>query len=144
MLRRFLQPVGILVTVLIVGSAPADEQHALKEIMSGLRNSLVEIADGLLTDDFNRIIVGAAAIAEHPQIPASQVRLVAAELGSEMPTFKQLDLAVHDLSIEIGDAAKRSDRNAIISLYLQMTEGCLGCHETYKERVAAVLAEKRE
>lgn len=144
MLRKFLWPIGILVTMLTVAPALADEQSALKEIMSGLRNSLVEIADGLLTDDFDRIADGAAAIAAHPQIPASQVRLVAAELGSEMPAFKQLDLVVHDLSIELGAAAKQGDRDEVINLYLRMTEGCLGCHESYKDRVASVLAENHE
>jgi hypothetical protein len=115
------------------------EGSDLKEIMQGLRNNLVDISDGLLTDDFEKIAHGADAIAGHPQIPPSQVKLVAAELGSEMATFKQLDTLVHDLSLEITAAATTHDRDDAISGYQRLLEGCLACHGSYKERVAAVL-----
>ena len=87
---------------------------------------------------------GATSIAEHPKIPAAQVQLVAAELGPEMAAFKQLDNVVHDLSLEIGAAAQALNRDAAISSYQRMIEGCLDCHRTYKERVAAVLKPEPE
>jgi hypothetical protein len=116
----------------------------LQTIMQGLRDNLVEISDGLLTDDFEKVSDGASAIAAHPQIPAAQVRLVAAELGAEMPTFKQLDTLVHDLSLEIDAAAQASDSGAAISAYQQMFDGCLACHENYKDRVVAALSANAE
>jgi hypothetical protein len=116
------------------------EGSDLKEIMQGLRNNLVDISDGLLTDDFEKIAHGADAIAGHPQIPPSQVKLVAAELGSEMATFKQLDTLVHNLSLEISAAATTHNRDDAISGYQQLLEGCLACHSAYKERVAAALS----
>ena len=116
------------------------EAKELKGIMQGLRNNLVDISDGLLTDDFEKIAHGADAIAGHPQIPPGQVKLVAAELGSEMAAFKQLDTLVHDLSLEIRAAATAHDRDDAISGYQRLLEGCLACHSTYKERVAAVLS----
>jgi len=61
------------------------------------------------------------------------------ELGPEMAAFKQLDILVHDVSLEIGAAAKALDRCAAISSYQRMIEGCFDCHSTYKERVAAAL-----
>ncbi|MDH3805312.1 MAG: hypothetical protein OEU90_07555, partial [Gammaproteobacteria bacterium] len=97
--------------------------------------------DGLLTDDFEQVARGAIAIAEHPRIPAAQVQIVAAELGPEMAAFKQLDMQVHDLSLEISVAAKAFDRGAAISGYQRMIEGCFACHHAYKERVAAVLTD---
>jgi hypothetical protein len=129
--------------VLLIAStiAIADESTTLKEIMQKLRNNLVEISDGLLTDDFEQIQRGATGIAEHPQIPAAQIQLVAAELGPEMPTFKQIDTLVHNLALEIGVAAKTSDHRAAMSGYQRMIEGCLTCHSTFKDRVTAVLAE---
>jgi len=120
--------------IAVTGDAPS-----LKEIMQGLRNNLVEISDGLLTDDFELVAQGAASIAEHPKIPAEQVQLVAAELGPEMAAFKQLDKLVHDLSLEIGAAALALDHDAAISSYQRVIEGCFECHGTYKERVAAAL-----
>ena len=133
----------IRATVLMLALAPTvamtDDAPSLKEIMQGLRNNVVEISDGLLIDDFELIAQGAASIAEHPKIPAAQVQLVAAELGPEMAAFKQLDILVHDLSLEIGAAARAFDRDAAISSYQRMIEGCFDCHSTYKERVAAAL-----
>lgn len=109
--------------------------------MQGLRDDLVDISDGLLNDNFELVARGAAAIADHPQIPAAQVQLVAAELGPEMAAFKQLDNLVHDLSLEVNAAAKALDRDAAISGYQQIINGCFACHRTYKERVASVLGQ---
>lgn len=139
-MKRLLGLVG-LVLILVPTIALPGEATTLKAIMLGLRDSLVEIADGLLTDDFVLVQHGATSIAEHPRIPVEQVQLVAQELGPEMPAFKQLDTRVHDLSLAISAAAKAHDRAAAITAYQQMVEGCFACHATYKERVAAVLNE---
>jgi len=130
-----------LLTLFATTIVIAGESTTLKEIMQELRNNLVDISDGLLTDDFEQVLHGATGIAEHPQIPAAQVQLVAAELGPEMSAFKKIDTLVHDLALKIGIAAKERDRTAAISAYQRMIEGCLACHGTFKERVTAAIAE---
>ena len=130
-----------LAFILVPAIAPADEATTLKEIMQGLRDNLVDISDGLLTDDFEQVARGAIAIAEHPRIPAAQVQRVAAELGPEMAAFKQLDTHVHNLSLEISAAARAFDRGAAIAGLQRMIDGCFACHDAYKERVAAVLGQ---
>lgn len=144
MLKNLLaQSVAILILI-IPAVAETDDAVTLTTIMQGLRDNLVEITDGLLTGDFEMVSRGAAAIAAHPQIPADQVKLVAAELGQEMPAFKQMDTLVHDLSLEIEAAARASDRGSAISAYQQMFDGCLACHENYKDRVVAALSAHSE
>jgi len=128
-----------LVFILAPTIALTGEATTLLEITQGLRNNLVEITDGLLTDDFDKVARGAIAISEHPQIPAAQKQLVAKELGAEMATFKQIDTRVHDLSLDIHAAAKALDRQAAVAGYQQLIGGCFACHNTYKERIAAVL-----
>lgn len=142
--RRILIRAASLILILVPLIAMTDDAPALKEIMQDLRNNLIEISDGILTDNFEQVARGAAAVAEHPQIAPAQVALVAAALGPEMPAFKQLDNVVHDLSLEIGAAAEALDRDAVISGYQQMFEGCVECHSTYKERVAAALGPQPE
>lgn len=115
------------------------ENAELKEIMQGLQNNLVGISTGLLTDDFEIIAQSADSIASHPRIPPWQVKLVAAELGSEMAAFKQLDTLVHDMSLEISAAASRHDRDEAIAVYHRLLNACLSCHSHYKDRVSAVL-----
>ena len=125
-------------TALAVASEPAQEP-TLKEIMQGLRDDVFTIADGMFTDDMDRIAQGASGIAHHPSIPGKQVQRVAAELGPEMPAFKQLDIRVHDLSMSIISAAETQDRERISADFQQLINGCLACHTSYKERVANVL-----
>ncbi len=120
-------------------SATAAEPN-LKEIMQGLRDDVVEISDGLLTDDFTRVAQGAARTANHPRIPPDQVQLVAAELGTEMAAFKQIDTSVHDLSLSIATAAEAKDRARVIADYQRMLTGCFACHAAYKDRVGSVLS----
>jgi len=135
---------AILMLILAPTVAMTDDAPALTEIMQELRDNLIEISDGILTDDFKQVAQGAASIAEHPKIPPAQVALVAAALGSEMPAFKRLDSVVHDLSLEIGAAAQALDHDAVISGYQRMIEGCVDCHRTYKKRVAAALSPQPE
>ena len=141
MLSKKLSGLACLVVVLTPATALSTEATTLKSIMLGLRDGLVEIADGLLTDDFGLVQHGATTIAEHPRIPEEQVQLVARELGEEMPAFKALDTQVHDLSLEIEAAAKALDAAAARSAFTRMIDGCFACHTAYKERVAAVLNE---
>jgi hypothetical protein len=129
----------ILALLLVPTAALTDETITLQTIMQGLRDNLVEIADGLLSDDFELVERGASAIANHPRIPPAQVQLVANELGNEMSAFKQLDTRVHDLSVQISAAARSGDRAAAISGFEDMMNGCFACHAIYKDRVAAVL-----
>ncbi len=133
----------ILAAAFLLAIAPTaamtDDSPSIQEIMQGLRDSMIEIADGLLNDDFDLVAEGANSIAKHPKIPAAQIQLVAAELGQEMPAFKQLDTTVHNLSLEIAAAAKALDHDAALSGYQKMIEGCLDCHRAYKDRVAAAL-----
>ena len=141
MMMKKLLGLASLVLVLTPAVALTSEATTLKSIMLGLRDGLVEIADGLLTDDFGLVQHGATTIAEHPRIPEEQIQLVAQELGEEMAAFKALDTQVHDLSLEIEAAAKALDGAAARSAFTHMIDGCFACHANYKERVATILNE---
>ncbi len=119
-------------------------ETTLKEIMQELRRNFLEVSDGFLLDDFDRVAEGALAIAEHPRIPPEQVELVANELGPEMPVFKNFDVQVHELSLEMYKAAMDGDRAAAVAAYQGMVAACFDCHATYRERVAAALVTVEE
>lgn len=135
---RFI-PCALLALLLLPPAASAGEATTLKTIMQGLRDDAAVIADGLFTDDLERVGRGAAAIADHPRIPPEQVRLVADELGPEMPAFKQLDTRVHDLAMRIGEAAAIGEQAAAFGAFKDMMDGCMACHAAFKARVAGVL-----
>jgi cytochrome c556 len=128
-----------LSVLLMPAVASTDESTTLRAIMQGLGDNLSEIADGLMADDLDIVERGATGIADHPRIPPEQVQLVARELGDEMAAFKQFDKQVHDLAVEIADAARAGDSAAAMGRFQAMIDGCFACHVAYKDRVAAVL-----
>jgi hypothetical protein len=137
--NRLLLLVGFAAVALPVTALTGET--TLKEIMQELRRNFLEVSDGFLLDDFDRVADGALAIAEHPRIPPQQIQRVANELGPEMPVFKNFDVQVHELSLEIYKAAKDRDRAAAIAAYQGMVAACFDCHAAYRERVAAVLTQ---
>lgn len=137
--NRLLLLVGFAAVALPVTALTGET--TLKEIMQELRRNFLEVSDGFLLDDFDRVADGALAIAEHPRIPPQQIQRVANELGPEMPVFKNFDVQVHELSLEIYKAAKDGDRAAAIAAYQGMVAACFDCHAAYRERVAAVLTQ---
>ena len=141
--KRLIRAAGFLLA-LVPMVAMTDDAASLKEIMQGLRDNLIEISDGLLTDDFEQIAKGATSISGHPKIPAAEVQLVGQDLGPEMATYEQLETLVHDLSLEISVAAKAHDRDAVNSSFQRMIDGCFNCHSKYEERIAAVLKPESE
>ena len=141
-LTKVIGALLVPLTALAVAAEPTQEP-TLKEIMQSLRDDVFTIADGMFTDDMDRIAQGASGIAHHPSIPGKQVQRVAAELGPEMQAFKQLDIRVHDLSMSIISAAKAQDRERISADFQQLINGCLACHTSYKERVANALKDPK-
>jgi len=140
-----LKKLPLLIATLAILAVPVTGltgDTTLKTIMQEMRLNFLDITDGFLLDDFNKIADGALAIAEHPRIPPEQVERVAAELGAEMPVFKNFDVQVHELSLEMYKAAREQDRAAAVTAYQGMVAACFDCHAAYRERVAAVLAEK--
>lgn len=134
----------VLIFLLSVTRADSGSDNDLKEIMQNLRSDSALIVDGMLVDNFDVVADAANRIANHPRIPPEQVTLLAAELGSEMAAFKQLDTLVHDLSLSIHSAALEADSNSIAYNYQKMLMGCLECHASYRQRVAAVLNPPRD
>lgn len=130
--------------VILVLSATAysdvDSDIDLKKIMQDLQTDTALIVEGLLIENFETINDAATRVADHPRIPPTQVALVAAELGSEMPNFKRLDTLVHDLALSISAAAQEADAASIAENYKRMLDGCLACHSSYRQRVSKVLS----
>ncbi len=138
--KRLLLLAGIAAVAVPVTAVTGE--ITLKAIMQELRRNFLEVSDGFLLDDFDKVAEGALAIAEHPRIPTEQIERVAHELGPEMPVFKNFDVQVHELSLEMYKAAKDGDRAAAIAAYQGMVAACFDCHAAYRERVAAALAQE--
>lgn len=140
MMKKQLLCLVMALLLSTIAFADSDTGSDLKQIMQALRDDSVLILNGLLIADLDAVAHAAARIADHPKIPATQITLVAAELGEEMAAFKQYDTLVHDLSLAIRSAALEKNRNRAIADYQQMINACLACHYSYRQRVADVLS----
>jgi hypothetical protein len=129
-----------LAVISAVTVSAADTPTDLKAIMQDLQTDTQKVTAGLLVDDLAAVAAAAASIADHPRIPPEQVTLVAAELGTEMPAFKQFDMQVHELSLSIASAARDGDRARAITDFHRMLNGCLDCHAAYRTRVSEALS----
>ena len=137
-IRNLFHTISVLILTLSATVATTAEP-SLKEIMQDLRDNLVEITDGLLVDDSDRVAQGATDIAQHAPIAVPQAQRISQELGPEMAAFKRFDEQVHALSVAIVAAAIKKDREVMVVDYQAMVNGCLACHAAFKERVAQAL-----
>ena len=142
MLKKRVALLASLAIIVLPLTASTGEL-TLKAIMQELRQNFVDVSDGFLLDDVDKIAEGALAIAEHPRIPAEQVERISEELGPEMAVFKNFDVQVHELSLEMYKAATERDRDAAVAAYQSMVRACFDCHSAYRERVAAILSDTR-
>lgn len=136
--RQRIASVSILV-VALGGSTAVANEPSLKDIMQGLRDSLVAMTDGLLLGEPDTVAQAASKISGHAPISDRERPIIIKTLGSEMPGFAQLDERVHALSISIGEAAARDELGRAEQEYQQMIAACLACHTAYKARVSEAL-----
>jgi len=137
--RQWIASVSMLV-VALGGSAAVADVPSLKDIMQGLRDSLVVMTDGLLLGEADTVARAASEISGHAPISERERSIIIETLGSEMPGFAQLDERVHALSISIGEAAARGELGRAEQEFQQMIATCLACHTAYKDRVSEALA----
>ncbi len=136
--KRLLAAAAVLAFA-ATGLAAIETEPTLKEIMQGLRDSLVEMTDGLLLGELDRVSPAALDIAGHPPISERDRPVIVATLGPEMPAFAQFDQSVHSLSLSIAEAATQGDLARAEREYQQMLGTCFACHSAYKSRVAEAL-----
>jgi cytochrome c553 len=129
----------VAVLTFAVTAATAENEPTLKEIMQGLRDSLVEMTDGLLLGEADRVSRAARVIAEHPPISEHDRPIIVETLGPEMPAFAHFDQLAHSFSVSIAEAATQGDLARAEREYQQMLGACFACHNAYKTRVAEAL-----
>jgi len=111
----------------------------LKQVMQGLLQDNIQINEGIFSQDFQKIDSAASHIANHPKPAMTTLKKVIGYLGKEMPTFKSHDMKVHNEALEISKSAKQKNINDVMNHYQNMLDGCLACHNQFKERVSKIL-----
>jgi len=120
-----------------VPSSAAD--GTLKQVMQQLGENYGSLDRATLLEDFGTAEKAAHAIAFHDKPSMGQRLKIMASLRMEMSDFKKADEKVHDLAIEIEQAAKAKDMPLLIKRQSQMLSACMACHTAYRSRVIDIL-----
>lgn len=127
-----------IIVILTAVSARADEPPDLLHVMQQLGLDLTRISDGMLTENYAAVATAAAAIADHPKPPLAQRKKIIAGLGADAGRFRLGDQVVHDAALAVKDAARLKDNKLVLQRYVELVEGCMSCHTSFRERVRAL------
>lgn len=108
-------------------------------VMLGLQRDMDRISRGIWTESYDSIATAARAVADHPTIGADGISKVQGVLGEDMARFKTLDVAVHDLALEVAEHAAASDLEALLDAEARLRQGCVECHTAFRQRLRDAL-----
>lgn len=118
------------------------ETLPLVEIMRALENDLAEATHGLWVDDRAVVASAAGRIADHPRVTAEQMGIIQQTLGDEFPAFAGMDQRVHDGAVALAGAAASVTPAELMSRLVEVQQGCLACHVSFRTRISEALADE--
>lgn len=108
----------------------------LKQVMQMVNQSALKMLQGFLLNNDALIIEGAKEIAEHPMPKGGPLRYIdpskREEFAKLMPTFER---QVHGGAEEVIKFIKEGKREQAFQTYSQMIQGCMACHELFRDRM---------
>jgi len=122
----------MLLTTAIGWNAQAAE-HTLKSIMQDLGEQMGQLVKGIMADNMETVSQAAVAIADHPKPGLGERLVLLGRIGSDVTTFRQKDVEVHEAAIFIKQAAEVGDRDALVSGFHRLTKACLACHMQFRD-----------
>jgi len=119
-----------------ISSAAMPANAPLIEIMQGLSADMNGVLQGLWLEDPEAVAYYADRIANHSRVTAEEMGVIQGALGSDFATFVSHDQRVHFAAVALVDAvASGSSVPDLLSVTTDIQEGCVSCHETFRERV---------
>lgn len=128
---------GSMAAAAAEGGPPAD----FKEAMQSLNQSMLQVSDAVMREDYGAMAEAARFIAEHPRPPLQFRKRVMGILGPDAAGFKAVDHDVHQRASDLAAAAEREDLAGVMRHYLHLNQGCVDCHTAYRDRVRKGLAD---
>lgn len=113
----------------------------LRLIMQGLSTDMAAVLQGLWVGDREAVARAALRVAEHPRVTPEQMGVIQSLLGNEFSVFVGHDGRVHDAALALSAAAGAgAPLEDLLRGFVQVQEGCIGCHASFQERVSSALA----
>lgn len=114
-------------------SVAAEKPMALRTIMKRFDRDMQAATSAISREDWAVVAGLAPKIAKHDQPPMSEKMRILAWLGKDAGKFRDLDGQVHDAATAMAEAARRKDGPAVIAAFARTQQGCLACHQGYRQ-----------
>lgn len=127
--------------VALAGSAmaengvPAEREKplALRSVMDKLGRDMQAVTGAISKEDWALVATLAPKIASHAEPPLPEKLRILAWLGGDAGKFRGFDGQAHEAATAMGEAAKRSDGQAVIAAFAKVQQSCLGCHQNFRQ-----------
>lgn len=113
-------------------SAEYPKPTVLRTIMEKLGRDMQAVTGAISQEEWALVAELAPRIAKHAEPPLSEKLRILGWLGSDAGRFRSLDGQVNDAAIAMGEAAKRSDGQAVIAAFSKTQQSCLACHQSFR------------
>lgn len=105
----------------------------LRTVMEKLGRDMQAVTGAISTEDWAMVAELAPGIARHAEPPLSEKMRILAWLGTDAGKFRGFDGQVQEAAMAMGEAAARSDGQAVIAGFAKLQQGCLACHQGFRK-----------
>lgn len=109
------------------------EATALRKIMRELGRNMQTVTAAISREDWRLVADTAPRIADHPQPPLAEKMRILAFVGSDAGRFRGFDEQTQRAALALGQAAARSDGQAVIASFAALQDSCLACHQNFRK-----------
>ncbi|MEJ5339802.1 MAG: hypothetical protein ACK42C_03045 [Aquificaceae bacterium] len=113
-----------------------ESELTLKQVMQLVNQSTLKMLQGFLLNNDAMVLEGAKEIAEHPVPKGGPLRYIDPSMREDfsrmMPAFER---QVHGGAEEVIRFIKEGKRDEAFRTYTNMLQGCMACHELFRDRI---------
>ncbi len=135
-IQRISLAIGITLSTLsapiLAETTDAVSPQSLRGVMQQLGKEMQNITAAISSEEWAKVALSAAWVADHPKPPMSERMRIMGFLGGEMGKFKASDQKTHQAALELAKAATAEDGQAVIAAFAVLQNTCLSCHQGYR------------
>ncbi|MFT0548646.1 cytochrome c [Allopusillimonas ginsengisoli] len=120
-------------TLLNAQTATPENSMALKGVMEKLGQDMQAVTGAISNEDWALVAELAPKIARHAEPPPEEKVRIVTWLGKDAGKFRGFDVQVHEEATAMGEAATRSDGEAVINAFAKVQQTCLACHQSFRK-----------
>lgn len=106
---------------------------ALRTVMERLDRDMQAVTGAISKEEWALVAELAPKIAKHAEPPLSEKMRILTWLGTDAGKFRGFDGQVQNAATGMEDAAKRGDGQAVIAAFSRTQQGCLACHQSFRQ-----------